>query len=127
MKQKDIALYTSGPVGLQLAKMTGFVMVFGMVAIMAASLAETVYISFLGTEELAALGFAFPIVMLIQSTTMGLSVGASSVVSRRFGEGKRDQGGWLQPFAWLFGSTFIFANNCYRLPHPFVRIWLSWG
>lgn len=91
MKQKDIALYTSGPVGLQLAKMTGF-MVFGMVAIMAASLAETVYISFLGTEELAALGFAFPIVMLIQSTTMGLSVGASSVVSRRFGEGKRDQG-----------------------------------
>ena len=53
MKQKDIALYTIGPVGLQLAKMTGF-MVFGMVAIMAASLAETVYISFLGTKELAS-------------------------------------------------------------------------
>ena len=91
MKQKDIAIYTNGPIGTQLATMTGF-MVFGMVAIMAASLIETVYVSLLGTKELAALGFAFPIVMLIQSTTMGLSVGASSVVSRRFGRGRDDQG-----------------------------------
>ena len=91
MKQKDMAIYTNGPIGTQLAKMTGF-MVFGMVAIMAASLIETVYVSLLGTKELAALGFAFPIVMLIQSTTMGLSVGASSVVSRRFGQGREDQG-----------------------------------
>ena len=73
MQQIDAATYTQGPVGPHLVKMTGF-MVFGMVAIMAANLIETVYISFLGTQELAALGFSFPIIMLIQSTAMGLSV-----------------------------------------------------
>ena len=52
---------------------------------------------------------------------MGLSVGASSVVSRRFGEEKEIKGGWLQR-TFGFGSTFIFANNCYCLPHPFIRI-----
>ncbi|MEE3174217.1 MAG: MATE family efflux transporter, partial [Pseudomonadota bacterium] len=91
MQQIDAATYTQGPVGPHLVKMTGF-MVFGMVAIMAANLIETVYISFLGTQELAALGFSFPIIMLIQSTAMGLSVGASSVVSRKIGEGKHDLG-----------------------------------
>ena len=90
MQQIDAATYTQGPVGPHLVKMTGF-MVFGMVAIMAANLIETVYISFLGTQELAALGFSFPIIMLIQSTAMGLSVGASSVVSRKIGEGKTAQ------------------------------------
>ncbi|HBK13053.1 MAG TPA: MATE family efflux transporter, partial [Gammaproteobacteria bacterium] len=46
-----------------------------------ANLIETVYISLIGTEQLAALGFTFPIVMLLQSLTMGLAVGASSVVA----------------------------------------------
>ena len=73
-------------------------MVFGMVAIMAASLIETVYVSLLGTKELAALGFAFPIVMLIQHD-YGLSVGASSV-ARRFGQGRDDQGRLLRLTVW---------------------------
>ena len=101
MQQIDAATYTQGPVGPHLVKMTGF-MVFGMVAIMAANLIETVYISFLGTQELAALGFSFPIIMLIQSTAMGLSVGASSVVSRKIGEGKHDLGRLVATHCLLF-------------------------
>ena len=141
MKQNDIAIYTDGPVGTQLAKMTGF-MVFGMVAIMAASLIETVYISFLGTEELAALGFAFPIVMLIQSTTMGLSVGASSVVSRLFGQSKEEQGRLVATHSLamalllslliiavtspILSSVFIFLGadeNVRNLSISYVQVW----
>ena len=66
-------------------------MVLGLVAVMSANLIETVYISLIGTEQLAALGFTFPIVMLLQSLTMGLSVGASSVVARRVGAARMDQ------------------------------------
>jgi Na+-driven multidrug efflux pump len=58
-------------------------MVLGLVAVMAANLVESIYIGLLGTVELAALGFTFPLVMLMQSMTMGLAVGASSVVARR--------------------------------------------
>ena len=57
---------------------------------------------FLGTQELAALGFSFPIIMLIQSTAMGLSVGASSVVSRKIGEGKHDLGRLVATHCLLF-------------------------
>ena len=60
-------------------------MVMGLVTVMGANLIETIYISALGTSELAALGFTFPLVMLLQSVTMGLGVGASSVVARRVG------------------------------------------
>ena len=60
-------------------------MVLGLVAVMAANLAESVYIGFVGTLELAALGFTFPLVMLMQSMSMGLAVGASSVVARSIG------------------------------------------
>ncbi len=66
-------------------------MVLGLVSVMSANLIETVYISLIGTEQLAALGFTFPIVMLLQSLTMGLAVGASSVVARRVGAASMDQ------------------------------------
>ena len=49
-------------------------MVLGLVAVMAANLAESVYIGFVGTLELAALGFTFPLVMLMQSMSMGLAL-----------------------------------------------------
>ena len=73
-----------------MVRLTGF-MVLGLVAVMSANLIETVYISFIGTEQLAALGFTFPLVMLLQSLTMGLAVGASSVVARRVGAARLDQ------------------------------------
>lgn len=66
-------------------------MVLGLVSVMSANLIETVYISLIGTEQLAALGFTFPLVMLLQSLTMGLAVGASSVVARRVGAARMDQ------------------------------------
>lgn len=73
---------TIGDEGRHLVRLTSF-MVLGLVAVMAANLVESIYIGLLGTVELAALGFTFPLVMLMQSMTMGLAVGASSVVARR--------------------------------------------
>ena len=108
MKHSDIAIYTQGPVGPHLVKMTGF-MVFGLVAIMSANLMETVYISFLGTDELAALGFTFPIIMLIQSCAMGLSVGASSVVARQIGEGKDTQARRVATHSLVIAVILSFA------------------
>ena len=69
---------------LHLSRLTGF-MLLGFVAVMGANLMESLYISQVGTLELAALGFTFPLVMMMQGVTMGLGVGASSVVARKIG------------------------------------------
>ena len=52
---------------------------------------ETVYIGRVGTKELAAISFTFPLVMVMQAIAMGLSVGASSVVARIMGIGDTEK------------------------------------
>jgi len=65
-------------------------MILGMVSFMAASLVETICIGWVGTEELAALSFTFPVVMVLQGIAMGLGVGAASVVARSIGAGDKE-------------------------------------
>ena len=57
-------------------------MVLGLVSVMAASLMEIIYIGKVGTDELAAIGFTFPLVMILQGISMGLGIGASSSSGR---------------------------------------------
>ena len=65
--------------------------VLGLVSVLGASLVETIYISRVGTIDLAALGFTFPLAMIFQSVAMGLGIGASSVVARAMGSGQSEK------------------------------------
>lgn len=60
---------------------------FGMLSITLFNLADTYFISRLGTHELAALGFTLPVGMFFLGITYGMSVGTASVISRVYGEG----------------------------------------
>ena len=82
-------------------------MVMGLVTVMGANLIETIYVSLLGTDELAALGFTFPLVMLLQSMTMGLGVGASSVVARKIGADERVQATYIISHSLLITVIFV--------------------
>ena len=82
-------------------------MVMGLATVMGANLIETIYVSLLGTDELAALGFAFPLVMLLQSMTMGLGVGASSVVARKIGAEERVQATYIISHSLLITVIFV--------------------
>ncbi len=75
---------TEGSVRLHLARL-GLPMVLGVLAVLSISLADTYFVGQLGTDELAALSFTFPVVLTISSLSIGLSAGASSVVSRAIG------------------------------------------
>lgn len=70
-------------------RLAGF-MFMGFSAMTVAQLIETVYLGVLGTSELAAVSFTFPVIMVLQSVAMGLGVGASSIVSRTTGAGDRE-------------------------------------
>ncbi|WP_300272192.1 MATE family efflux transporter [Halomonas sp.] len=62
----------------------------GMIAMMSFNLVDTWFISRLGTEQLAAVSFTFPVVFTVISLAIGLGIGTSAVVGRRLGRGEFD-------------------------------------
>jgi putative MATE family efflux protein len=79
---------TTGSVGRHLIRLT-LPMFFGISSMMLTSMVDTIYIGWIGTLELAAVSFSFPVVMGLSSVSMGLGVGATSIMSRALGSGDR--------------------------------------
>lgn len=77
---------TSGPVRGHLAALGG-PMMLGIVAAMSVALVDAFFVGQLGTAQLAAISFTFPVVFAVQSLSIGLGAGTASVVSRAIGEG----------------------------------------
>jgi len=80
------AQLVEGNIGRTLIRMT-IPMIFGIMSMMLFNLIDTYFVSKLGTTELAAISFTFPVVFLLGSIALGLGIGASSVISRAIGEG----------------------------------------
>ncbi|WFM73036.1 MATE family efflux transporter [Halomonas sp. CKK8] len=78
-----------GPIALTLLRKS-LPVVGGMIAMMSFNLVDTWFISRLGTEELAAVSFTFPVVFTVISLAIGLGIGTSAVVARRLGQGDLD-------------------------------------
>ncbi|HDT13304.1 MAG TPA: MATE family efflux transporter [Candidatus Aminicenantes bacterium] len=74
------------PVGRTLVQLT-WPMIVGHLGMVAFNLADTFYVGRLGTRELAAMSFTFPVVMAVSSLAIGLGIGTAAVVSRAIGEG----------------------------------------
>jgi len=81
---------TKGPVRGHLSAMT-MPMVWGILSIILFNLADTYFVGQLGTAELAAMSFTFPVTFFFVSIAIGLAAGASSVVARMIGEGDRQR------------------------------------
>jgi len=81
---------TSGSVTRHLSRLTA-PMFLGISSMIIASMIDTVYIGWIGTVELAAVSFTFPLVMAVSSVSMGLGVGATSIMSRILGSGDRER------------------------------------
>lgn len=78
------ARLTQGPVGRHLVNMTVPVM-FGIFMMMLQAFADAYFIGQVGDRPLAAVSFAFPILMVVTSVAIGLGAGTSSVVARAIG------------------------------------------
>ncbi|MBT6147662.1 MAG: MATE family efflux transporter [Gemmatimonadetes bacterium] len=62
-------------------------MTVGIFSVLVFNLADTLFVSQLGTEQLAAMSFTFPVVMVLMGVSFALSTGTASVVSRAIGRG----------------------------------------
>lgn len=81
---------TQEPVNKVLRKLA-LPMIMGILGRVAFNLTDTFFVGQLGTLQIAALSFTFPVVMVVNSINLGLGIGASVVISKAFGEKKREK------------------------------------
>ncbi|HHQ13701.1 MAG TPA: MATE family efflux transporter [Chromatiales bacterium] len=81
---------TEGPVGKSIRSLM-LPMLMGMVALISYNVADTWFIGRIGTMELAAISFTFPVAFVMTAITMSFGIGTSSVAARLFGADKRDE------------------------------------
>ena len=88
MKEKN---YTSGPIGKTMLK-TGFAMLAGTIAMSGYNIVDTYFVGNLeGKIPLAAMGFTFPVIMLIVCIFRGLSVGVMTMTAQSIGRKRKDK------------------------------------
>lgn len=119
---------------------------WGMFAITLFNLTDTYFVSRLGTDALAAMGFTFPVVMVIGAFSGGISMGAGSVLARAMGRGDLHKmnrivtdGILLSMLMVLFVSAFglFFVEEIFRslgaegealnLVVQYMSIWFGWA
>ncbi len=66
-------------------------MIVGMIMLMTFSLVDTYFVSLLGTDELAAISFTFPVTFTVISLNIGLGIGTSAVIGKFLGSGDTTQ------------------------------------
>lgn len=81
MKGKYSRDLTKGPIIPLLVKLT-WPMMFGVMGMVVFNMVDTFYVGRLGTAELAAIGYTFPVVMIVSSLAMGMGIGTASLISR---------------------------------------------
>ncbi len=85
MSARDL---TQGPVAGSLFRLTA-PMMMGVSSTILVSMLEIGFIGQLGTEDVAAITFTFPLVMILNSIALGIGIGTSSVIARNVGSGER--------------------------------------
>ncbi len=81
---------TQGSVGKNITHQALGMMV-GMLSMVGYNLVDTFFVGKLGTAQLAAMSFTFPVAMAANSIALGLGVGAAAVISRAVGSKNHDE------------------------------------
>jgi putative MATE family efflux protein len=99
------------PVGQVLFRTTVPITI-GAIAMVLFYLADTWFVSQLGTQELAALGFTFPATIMITYLGVGLAIGTSALVAKTIGANNKERAVELTyaavAFGYLFGLLMIY-------------------
>ena len=65
-------------------------MLGGIFSVIAFNLADTYFVAKLGTQELAAMSFTFPVTMVFIGVSFALGTGTTAVISQTIGRGEQD-------------------------------------
>lgn len=106
IRMSNKANMTEGDVTPLLVRMT-IPMVFGIFSMGLYNVVDTFFVGQLGKDQLAALAFTFPVVMVVQSIALGLGMGTSAVVSRALGASDHDKVRRLTTDSLLLGALIV--------------------
>lgn len=97
---------------------------FGIFTMMGNAFADMWFIGRVGDRELAALSFAFPILMIVTSVAIGLGAGTSSVVARALGANNHRRARRLATDSLLlsFGITAVISAIGFLTIDPLFRL-----
>jgi putative MATE family efflux protein len=85
MQKTSKAKLTKGNVSKQLINLS-LPMIVGMLGMITFNLVDTFFIGQLGADQLAAMSFTFPVVLIIHSIASGVALGSSAIISKLVGE-----------------------------------------
>ena len=101
------ATLVKDPVGATITGMT-LPLLGGIYAMISFTLADTFFVSRLGTTALAAISFTFPVTMVLTYFILGIGIGTASIVSRTIGEGNHTDAARFATDGLSLGIIFIF-------------------
>ncbi len=100
--------FTEGDLSRHLIRLSGY-MILGFLAMTLAQFVEIAYLGRVGTEAIAAVTFAFPVLMAIGAATRGIGVGIGAVLARAIGAGDRERAAFLTTHGLLLVLVFNIA------------------
>lgn len=119
----ETAKLTSGSIRGHLVTQTA-PMIVGVAAIMSVGLIDAYFIGQLGSAELAAVAFIFPVTIAISSLGVGVMVGINSVIARALGAGDVERAARRANFGGVFAlamgivlglALFVLLDPLFRL------------
>lgn len=119
----ETAKLTRGGIGGHLVSQT-LPMIVGVAAIMSVGLIDAYFIGQLGSQELAAVSFIFPITITLSSLGVGVMVGINSVIARALGAGDDDRAQRRANFGVVFAlaAGLVLGIALFLLLDPLFRL-----
>lgn len=102
------ARLVQGSTGKHLVNLT-IPMFLGISSMFVASMIDIIYVGLIGSQELAAISFTFPVLMGMTTVTLGIGVGAASIIARMVGRGERALAPRMSTHALLLAALFVVA------------------
>jgi putative MATE family efflux protein len=90
MKKSSKMNLTEGNIARQLMDLA-LPTIFSMLGMVIFNLVDTFYVGRLGAEQLAAMSFTSPVVLIVNCLSVGVALGTSVLVSKAVGKGKNDE------------------------------------
>ncbi len=102
------AQLTQGPVGRTLVQLT-LPMIVGILSFIAFNLVDTYFVGQLGSAQLAALGFTFPVILFVASLAMGIGIGVVALVSNSIGQSNWERAARETTDSLILGVVLVMA------------------